>query len=869
MRFLRYDEAEPDPRVSGFLSDWSIRKKLLVALIPAVLCILVVTGFASHLIFSHYFFIALERNALVLTMAQAHEIESLFTNCRNALSILATKPLDRASLADFLKSHNTVHGGRYLEAAFAGVDPREQIYLLCNRGEIVDIPVETAALMKNSPLIIPKRGGELQPGDVSPSGPIDLFFPPTVTLPGMASLGMCVFRFITPVAHADGSLRGYLVLSLDAHAARNILSLFTSPRSPLYGFPRAAENRYSFYFDEKGWLLFQSENADEAGKELSVELARSGMTGDMGRTGFETGFRPSGQHEEYWRIMDEVRGGKSGLASRFSEFFNSKSAASEQFIGYAPVRFPVKKGEPDEVIGGIIYVDRSLLPRAAEFGQFNVVFGIGVASMLTVSLLIYFLSRIITKPILSLAREVTAMHGEGRLRRVELSDSDHETSVLKRAINDLIASLTAKDQEIRRKEDYLRTVQSRETVPLDGGGAMASRAGDILGASPSVSALMSLIHKTAAADADVLVVGETGTGKELTAEAIHKQSSRAGKPFISINCGALDENLLMDALFGHVKGAFSEAKSDRKGAFLAADGGTLHLDEIGNASVKVQQSLLRALSVRRIRPLGSDAEIEFDARVIAATNVNLKEKVQVGEFREDLYYRLQVLTIATPPLRDRMDDIPILAGHFLRQAAGFTGKGDVHLSRGALEKLMRHDWPGNVRELKNCLTRAVALAERDVIYAEDIKFGDETPRLLPDDVEEALQPPAFFAADPPKTSPDGAVRTGAGPAGERVMPAPQAKAAPQAPSQEHAGPAAPRPASPGGLNPRQRKALAALSHLAAISRQDYQNAAGPDVPDRTAQHDLKELVARGLLRKSGRGPSTRYHPVPGARDLAQ
>ncbi|MEF3697192.1 sigma 54-interacting transcriptional regulator [Desulfolutivibrio sp.] len=864
MRFLRYEDNETAAQASAFLSDWSIRKKLLVTMIPAVVCILVVTGYASHLLFTHYFSIALERNAIVLTMAQAHEIEALFATCRNELSILATRRLDKASLAEFLKSRNSVYGGRYREVVFAGVDPREQIYLLCNRGEIADIPVESAALMKNSPLIIPKRAGEMRPGDVLPSGPIDLFFPPTVSLPGVGNLSLSVFRFITPVVNADGALRGYLVLSLDAHAARNILSLFTSSKSPLYGFPRAAENRYSFYFDDKGWILFQSENADEQEKELSVELARSGLTGDQGRTGFETGFRPSQQHQEYWRMMEEVRAGRSGLGSAFAAFFNSKSVASEQFLGFAPVRFPVKANDPGEVIGGIIYVDRSLLPRAAEFGQFNVMFGIGVASMLAVSLLIYFLSRIITRPILRLATEVTAMHAEGRLRRMELPESDHETSVLKRSINDLIASLSAKDQEIRRKEEYLRTVQARETVRLDGGSALVAKAGDILGASPPISTLLSLITKTAAADADVLVVGETGTGKELTAEAIHKQSARSGKPFISINCGALDENLLMDAIFGHVKGAFSEAKSDRKGAFLAADGGTLHLDEIGNASVKVQQSLLRALSVRRIRPLGSDAEIDFDARVIAATNVNLKEKVQKGEFREDLYYRLQVLTISTPPLRERMEDIPLLAGHFLRQAAGFTGKGEAHLSRGALEKLMRHDWPGNVRELKNCLTRAVALAEREVIYAEDIKFGDECPRLLPDDVEETAAP-GVFAADAPTSRHD------AFPAGRTDPPPPEAvKPRPATPSHRAGRPPEPVPgasSSAPGLNPRQRKALAALAHLAAISRQDYQEAAGSDVPDRTAQHDLKELVEKGFLHKSGRGPSTRYHPARGLTEL--
>ena len=187
----------------------------------------------------------------------------------------------------------------------------------------------------------------------------------------------------------------------------------------------------------------------------------------------------------------------------------------------------------------------------------------------------------------------------------------------------------------------------------------------IVGGSQAVGSLRQQIHKASRVLADVLIVGETGTGKELTAEAIHSVSHRAKGPFISINCGALDENLLMDALFGHVKGAFSDAQSDRKGAFVAASGGTLHLDEIGNASPKVQQALLRALSVRRIRPLGSDQDIAFDARIIAATNVDLLHLAVTGEFREDLYYRLAVITINTPSLRERKEDVPVLINYFL------------------------------------------------------------------------------------------------------------------------------------------------------------------------------------------------------------
>jgi DNA-binding NtrC family response regulator len=230
----------------------------------------------------------------------------------------------------------------------------------------------------------------------------------------------------------------------------------------------------------------------------------------------------------------------------------------------------------------------------------------------------------------------------------------------------------------------------------------------------------------------------------------------------------------------------------------------------------VQQALLRALSVRKIRTLGSDQELPFDVRVIAATNVNLADKVQAGQFREDLYYRLQVLTIQTPPLRERLEDIPLLAAHFLSQALPFIGKNAIDLSIGALEKLTLHNWPGNVRELKNCLTRAAAMADGDIIGADEIRLGEETP-------------------SPPPSPP------------EQAAPDQETAEAPDA-----AGDAA-------DLNPRQRRALSALREKDLFSRQDYQLAAGPSVPIRTAQHDLQDLVRKGLLIKAGRGPTTRFH----------
>ena len=358
----------------------------------------------------------------------------------------------------------------------------------------------------------------------------------------------------------------------------------------------------------------------------------------------------------------------------------------------------------------------------------------------------------------------------------------------------------------------------------------------IVGGSAAVGSLRQHIHKAARVLADVLIIGETGTGKELTAEAIHSVSHRAKGPFLSINCGALDENLLMDALFGHVKGAFTEAQTDRKGAFVAASGGTLHLDEIGNASPKVQQALLRALSVRRIRPLGSDKDMAFDARIIAATNVDLLQRALAGDFREDLFYRLAVITINTPPLRQRKEDIPVLVKYYLEEYVDLSGRKPVGISRGALEKMMRHDWPGNIRELKNCLVRSVAFAEGDLLLAEHILFDERRG-----DSERSGEQPVH----PVKTLPLPAMEGPAAPA-----------AVPPAKEGREEG------TMPEGLNPRQRSAWPVIVREGGISRGAYQDAVGEAISVRTAQYDLRDLVAKGLLQKTGRGPASRYVVVP-------
>ncbi len=242
--------------------------------------------------------------------------------------------------------------------------------------------------------------------------------------------------------------------------------------------------------------------------------------------------------------------------------------------------------------------------------------------------------------------------------------------------------------------------------------------------SPARAALFEMSRSIAPTSSTVLITGESGTGKELVARAIHSLSPRADGPFVSVNCGALPDTLLESELFGHMKGAFTDAHQNKKGLFEAAHRGTLFLDEVGETSPPMQVKLLRSLQVKKIRRVGGTEEIEVDVRVISATNVPLESLVQERRFREDLFYRLQVIPIHTPPLRDRREDIPRLAEHFLRRFSREMGKNVAKVSEQAMAGLRKYAWPGNVRELENVIERAVALESTQAVL----------PERLPDSV---------------------------------------------------------------------------------------------------------------------------------------
>ncbi|RMG39702.1 MAG: sigma-54-dependent Fis family transcriptional regulator [Planctomycetota bacterium] len=237
----------------------------------------------------------------------------------------------------------------------------------------------------------------------------------------------------------------------------------------------------------------------------------------------------------------------------------------------------------------------------------------------------------------------------------------------------------------------------------------------MIGTSPPMRALYRLTRKVATTSATVLLLGETGTGKELVARAIHDLSGRSSGPYVRVNCGALTQTLLESELFGHVKGAFTGADQNRIGRFEAAHGGTIFLDEINSTSLELQVKLLRVLQEGEIERVGSSTPIAVDCRVLAATNRDLLAEVQAGRFREDLYYRLNVISIDLPALRQRSEDIPELAEHFARRYAEANGKPVPRLHPDFVSHLVRYRWPGNVRELQNCIERAVILSETDTL----------------------------------------------------------------------------------------------------------------------------------------------------------
>ncbi len=285
------------------------------------------------------------------------------------------------------------------------------------------------------------------------------------------------------------------------------------------------------------------------------------------------------------------------------------------------------------------------------------------------------------------------------------------------------------------KDKLLDTVRSavqlsferRGRVPLSGTEAEADAFARLVGDCPAMLELKQQIRRVAATDANVLVTGENGTGKDVVAHALHRLSRRADRAFVDIDLGCVPEGLFESELFGHEKGAFTDAKDTRAGRIELADGGTLFLDEIGNLNLQMQQKLLTVIEKRETRRIGSNKTRHVDVRIIAATNVNLREQVEHKAFRQDLFYRLNTIELHLPPLRERGNDVLLLAEHFLKVLSGKYGMKERTLGKDARQKLLDYPWPGNVRELQHCMERAVVLADRQELSAEDIRLEPPVP----------------------------------------------------------------------------------------------------------------------------------------------
>jgi two-component system, NtrC family, response regulator AtoC len=298
-----------------------------------------------------------------------------------------------------------------------------------------------------------------------------------------------------------------------------------------------------------------------------------------------------------------------------------------------------------------------------------------------------------------------------------------ETAIatLRAGAYDFITKPLEIDQLVVAVERAIQNRRLREEVKrLRAEVARSKPSTDFVGDGPLMRKVHEVIMRVAETDATVLVTGESGSGKELVARDVHRRSKRANGPFVAINCAALPETLLESELFGHVKGAFTDAKASKRGLFAEATGGTLFLDEIGEMPIGMQAKLLRALEERSVRPVGGTAEVPFDARLVTATNRDLESLVESGRFREDLYYRINVVHVDVPPLRARGSDVLLLAQHFITKLAGPMGKKVTGFSSAVAERLISYSWPGNVRELQNCIERAIALARFEELTVEDL-----------------------------------------------------------------------------------------------------------------------------------------------------
>ncbi len=813
----------------------TIMGKLLIALIPSFILLLIITGSLTYHFSSEFIGTALIRNVQMQNLGQALAVEGYLEQCRQDLLFIAQSDLSAEFLRDFLRQRSTLSAREYPFAGYISLLDSRHILYAQHKGKLATLSPESVGHCSPDPFLFYEQIRSVEKGDVWLSSVMEAVLPFPMEQNANYRLRAPVFFLATPFFREE-KMVGYVLLSVPLNEIHQVVNRYNGESILHRGYPRSSEIRFSFFFTPEGWILFESRAQGEEKDFLSTANMRGHCSGSIGLPGLKEAFRPNPACQFFWEAVAEIKNGKQGVMELVQEKFFQPSP----MLAYTPVFFSGGQDGKRKIVGGIGFEDRSRLSVAAGYKHIDVMFILILTASLFCVVLVYFLSWYVTRPLMRLTQAVKELSiADKRPEFLKIPKAGYETSLLQKAINSMLATTYSQLEEIRARDQQIESEILREPVkflPASDERENMSAVDRILGVAPCIQTLRGEILKAAKVDVDILIVGETGTGKQLTAEAVHFCSKRQHKPFISINCGELDENLLMDTLFGHVKGAFTEAKNERKGAFLEAHGGTLFLDEIQVASARVQQALLRALALHKIKPLGSDKELDVDVRVIAASNVDLRHLIRARLFRDDLYFRLKVITIHTPPLREHKEDLLLLAMQFLKESEELTGREGRVLSKGALEKMQDYDWPGNVRELRNCVTRAAVMYEGEVIQADQMILDNESSLhfFSPKGDEDIDTPDTVLSDDRGECERD--VKNGC--------------------QEENIE-----------LNARQRLAWQHIREMESITRGQYQELMEKNIAARTAVYDLQDMVEKGLLRKEGSGPATRYVVTGGEKTI--
>ncbi len=806
-----------------FWNNAGLVRRLMLFCLPVPLAIMIALFAITHKNVEENLANAIAQNSYILSQSMGIALSQTLQETRNQIVTLAT---GSTSFQEFehriwrrLEILNSMGDARFCEAAFLGLGAQagKRFLWIQDKGKMRSISPELTDVQPSSPFHLPLRQPEEHEVSLSIPTEVSYSFTDPDNTTSQTQLTVQLMRFTTPVTLGNGDFAGYLILSIDLDWLCEVTSRCAiSMRNDLAPPP-------AFFVDSAGWMIFETNTKQGSAEQpAAIDSVRSGFQGDFGRAGYPQGFRPGGDYYSYWTMMNHIQKKEAGQFQTSKTPWNKEGLPVET-VSYAPVLYTSGAAGRTDVVGGIVVLDTSLAATNQRSLMLRHYLIACAAAVFFLALAMFCTGIALRKTLHYLRRDIAEAGASALAKPLPERSAPKEVCEVRTEVNKLLEQLRMLEDE-RDMENTLTSARIEVEEAHNLPGDIPVPPDGIIGVSSEIRTLRQNILQAAMVQADVLVMGETGTGKELVSRAIHMHSAHKDGPFMTINCGALDESLLMDSLFGHVKGAFSEARDSRKGAFLTAEGGTLMLDEVGNASPKVQQALLRALSDRRITPLGSDTSIPFNTRVIAATNAELREEIQKGTFREDLYFRLAVITIHTVPLREHKMDIPYLALFFLRQAheQSHATRPIPGLSKGALSRLMHYHWPGNVRELSNTIFRTAAFCDGDIILPHHLQLGADqgaadTKTLLREQArDQGRMNTPIPVADAPRA---GAAKSGAAKPGA----AKPGAAKPDAPRNGAAKPAA---TQPDATNNNAAQADAAVSAAGEPARAASQAGTG-------------------------------------------